>query len=297
MIGRLLAVPMRRENFFGVLFALVAGSVVSLTIHFSGILSAINDIWALIVIAISPPISVIAALLTAEKLAPTRSSADEFWFARIRAMHQAAGPPSRSSAIAELCKELRRGRNEASYLAAVLKHVEDSSVWAICGRKSDTVASSFLDANEKSKGLGHHVERIFFSPNDRREALPIHEAIDRHLRNRMVVRAFSAKDSTEMARREWRLPPGFGMTLLGDPGDSNADEPSDPEKLHTILVHWGGVDHIEPHYGVLLSDPAWKENLIDLFKEIRATSHIVESGSINDFLNSHSHYKWPWWKL
>lgn len=297
MFRRLLVVLMRRENFFGVLIALVTGSILSLLVHFNGTLSAMNEMLALVLIAISPPISVIAALLAAEKLIPARSSADEFWFARIGAMHQAGASPSSSYAIAELCKELRRRRNEASYLAAVLEKVEGSSVWAVCGRKSDTVAQSFLEANARLKGLGHHVERIFFSPNDRREAQSIHQAIDRHLNDRMIVRAFSAKGATRVARREWRLPPGFGMTLLGAPGDPNVDEPRDPKKLHTILVHWGGVDNIEPHFGVILSHPVWVENLIDLFKGIRATSHIVESGSIRDFLKSHPHYKWPWCKL
>lgn len=191
-------------------------------------------------------------------------------------------------AIEELSREINSHRKERDYLTTVASLIRENSVWAVCGRKHPDSAPAFWTANVISKEKGHHIERIFLPPATPIEESDAHAAIRLHLEHAMIVRLVRPAITPHEARANWRLPDGFGMTIMGTRPGGNDQMPD----VTCVLVHWGTIGK-DTHQGVLLRDPVWKEHFWKLFTDIALQDTDPWNGG-NDFarlLAEHSTYR------
>lgn len=258
------------------------------------------DVWLfgeLIIV----PVAILAVALgyLARDPAPGLPNVEKFFVTRAALLHGGTPRARRKRAekeIGELLLKVADPLDEARYIGSVLATIKISSVWAVCGRKSDSNAQDFWDANVISRKANNYIERVFFPPSSVAEATAIYHAIRQHIAEKMLVRAFGPR-TARAAREPWCLPPGFGMTLMGTALPPNGDLTCDPGRLAMVLVHWGGVEVGDPHYGVILEDEIWMDHFRMLFKEIRGNTHVVNAdGKITnceEFLSCHPHYQAP----
>ena len=189
-------------------------------------------------------------------------------------------------AIRELVKELRDLRTEQRYLPDITAAVKSHCVWAVCGRKTDDAAESFWEANACSHGKGNTIERIFIPPRNDEEERSLETAIQRHLAGGMTVRAFGPRWKGSDVLFNWKLPEGFGMTLLGRRRES-ADQP--PE-LTRVLIHWGYIGDKVPHEGVILTSPAWTAHFWELYEQMALKAQPTAAANVTEFFARHRNY-------
>ncbi|MBI4547089.1 MAG: hypothetical protein HY707_03855 [Ignavibacteriae bacterium] len=198
-------------------------------------------------------------------------------------------------AIEELGAEIRELNNEIKYIGAMINDVKTHSVWAVCGRKTDHSAPSFYEANQESFDAGNYIERAFLPPTTVAEAASIQKAIQAyHFPKGMLVRALNKNQNADDVRHAHILPPGFGMTIMGECNRLAGNPQCDPDSKYAVLIHWGGMDSAGTHYGVVLRQKGWLDYFWNIFKQLRGVTDIVNPGGDSrkwaDFIKDYPAY-------
>jgi hypothetical protein len=199
-------------------------------------------------------------------------------------------------AIEELGEELRNLKDENDYIGAVVSDIRKSSVGAVCGRKTKQNAPNFFEANKESYRAHNYIERAFFPPTTTEEAKSIRSAIqDHHFPIGMLVRALWPEQDPEDVRHTLILPPGFGMTIMGERTRPGNNDECDPKSKYGVLIHWGGVGTGTHHHGVILKKNAWLEYFWDdVFTKVRGVTRIANPGGTkrewNNFISEYPAY-------
>lgn len=246
----------------------------------------------LLILVLSPPLYVLMAYVMRRPTARLPSGV-EFLLDRANMLLNFGtfSDAQKTKALNELIPQLCMPKIERDYAPDVINMIKTNSVWAVCGRKSDSFATAFWDANVESKNAGNHIERVFIPPENRAEVKALEKAVTPHLKNRMVVRVFNVVDDANSVRQEWSLPVGFGMTLMGHQDNSGGDP-----TIKGVLIHWGGVAQSREHLGVILRHPAWTGHFFTLYKEIGVRASPIDP-TIKDwssFVKKYNNYGKPW---
>jgi hypothetical protein len=190
------------------------------------------------------------------------------------------------AALKELAKELAHLRTEQEYLPEIATAVGSHCVWAVCGRKTDDVVETFWKANAMSRKAGNTIERIFIPPRNADEERSLTAALARHFDAGMTIRAFDTNWKGSNVLFKWRLPEGFGMTLVGKRPSSPDHQPD----FSCVLVHWGYIGEQVPHHGVILKSPQWTAHFWGLFQQMAIHAQPTTAASLPQFLESHPNY-------
>jgi len=197
--------------------------------------------------------------------------------------------------LQELVEAVRGLKTQLKYLPEATELIQPgpkyggASVWAVCGAKPEIFADPFYEANVDSFRKGNHVERVFFIPSEIIEADAIKKAMDSHFKARrdddanarMLVRTFSKVG--KRARGDWGLPPGFGMTVVGERRNGEVD----PSLMTAVLIHWGGLTDPDSHHGVILKSRPWTTYFWNVYKQIRKVAPVAkDSPDADTFLKS-----------
>lgn len=253
-------------------------------------------------IMIAMPLYVIVGYDFARDREADLPSGEQFLLAHARTVLSSGALPidDQREASLELARELANPRKETDYLAVVMDAIEANSAWAVCGRKSDQIATRYWAAAVLSHKSGNYIERVFLPPQDRQEVREAKRAITPHLDEQMLVRVFGPELTTPRLQVNFDLPGGFGMTLMGDPGPPNRKPERDPNgDLLQVLIHWGGLDERHPHFGVILQHHAWTRHFFQLFNNFRAATEIANNSYLDpsgrtmkwkEFVTKHKHY-------
>jgi hypothetical protein len=248
------------------------------------------DEVALAVILLAPAIYVLIGFGRARSADPIRNLFEQpgakeapYLLACAAALQQKPGVSvfDKKEAIEELSNELCELKNEHKYIAGVIEDIENHAVWAVCGRKTNEAAPSFFEANLKSYRNHNYIERLFLPPTTSTEAGSIQNAIEHyHFPNGMLVGVLKPELDADAVRHTHSLPPGFGMTIMGNRNRTETNEKRDPESMYAVLIHWGGME-AGRHYGVILRKDVWLDYFWDVFFKIRGNTDIANPGGVN----------------
>lgn len=290
----------------GLVVALGIGLLIDIGIFvFQLFVPNVATVIAAVVILLSPPIFVLIGFDIAISNDPIRKLFSQpdavkapYLLASAAALHQNPDVSARdkSEAIEELSSEIRTLKNEIRYIGAVINDVKTHSVWAVCGRKTDQNAPNFYKANQESFKAGNYIERTFLSPTTAAEAKSIKMAIDQfHFPTGMLVRTLNPNQNADGVREAHNLPPGFGMTIMGDGTRLDGNPQRDPDRKYAVLIHWGGVGHAATHYGVVLKKQGWLDYFWGVFEQLRGVTDIVNPDRVSrtwdDFIKDYPAYK------
>lgn len=263
----------------------------------------VANVIALLVILLFPAIFVVIAFNRARSDDPIRFLFEQpdavkapYLLACAAALQQNPDVSVRDKreAIEELGKALRKLKNETEYIGEVINHIAEKSVWAVCGRKTNENAPNFFKANVTSYENHNYIERAFLPPTTSAEASSIRKAIeDYHFPKGMIVRALSRDQDADGVRHTYILPPGFGMTIMGEATRTKTNDKRDPTSKYAVLIHWGGMG-AGRHYGVILRKKAWLDYFWGVFERVRGVTDIANPGDAkrkwDDFVREYPAY-------